>query len=97
MLPSEYIQKGWTRGDTARNKGGESVAYDDPNARSWCVLGAIFASSKDGTITLMQNGAIDKYLKQTIELLSVWNDQQETSEPVIKMLQEAEREVLGIG
>jgi len=98
MLPSEYVQKGWTIEVSARDKYSEFVATDSPDACMWCILGAIRVSESDGTITMVQKNIIYNYLIQHINGgVASWNDRQETSEPVIKMLQEAELEVLGIG
>jgi len=98
MLPSEYVQKGWTTKESARDKNGQFVSIESPDACMWCTLGAIWASKYDGTITPLQLDRIDGYIVDHVPngLIVAWNDSQETCEPIIKMLQEAECEVLGV-
>lgn len=45
--------KGWTQGAFARDKFGNSVNSDDPEAISWCIVGACsIAKAQDGWIKL---------------------------------------------
>ena len=97
MLPSEYIQKGWCKQVLARDsKGGQSPAWG-ADACQWCSLGALSAAYQDGDITDRQDSLIIHYIHDHLESddsISAWNDRQESAEPVIAMLQEAERAVL---
>ena len=40
MLPSEYLQKGWTRKSDATTSSGATTHAQSPNAVSWCLEGA---------------------------------------------------------
>ncbi len=94
MLPSEYIQKGWCKGAIAKNQIGQGVLGASVVAVSWCALGAVNASYGSVTLTYLQASAIRSYLFDNVGNVGPWNDRQETSAPVIAMLQAAEREVL---
>lgn len=41
------IEKGWTQGAFARDDKGMVVSYHDPNATSYCMLGAVAVAVKD--------------------------------------------------
>lgn len=45
----DLIKKGWTQKEYARNSDGNPVRSKDPNAVSWCALGALLASYLDDT------------------------------------------------
>ena len=96
MLPSEYIQKGWERIAFARRQDGAWAEPNDPEAVSWCCYGALEASLGEKAISHHQMEKIRSFiLKQTNTFtLSSWNARQETSEPIIAMLQAAEKAVL---
>jgi hypothetical protein len=38
---------GWTRGCSARDIAGRSVLTTDPDARSWCAVGAIMGAARE--------------------------------------------------
>ena len=99
MLPSEYIQKGWTKGESARLENDNFCMINDPDAVKWCLLGSIYKSRYSRTISLPQRMRLEKYISLKTKGLGMimWNDSRKSAKPVIKMLQEAEREVLGIG
>lgn len=45
-LTKEILNKGWTKGAWARDKRGNAVDSDSPNACSWCLLGAIILAEE---------------------------------------------------
>ncbi len=97
MLPSEYIQKGWCKLVLARDSRGVTNPAWGQNACQWCCLGALSAALQSGSITDRQDGLILSYIYDhldTDDSVPAWNDRQETSEPIIAMLQAAEKEVL---
>lgn len=47
MKPSEYIRKGWCQGTPARDRNGNTVAFNDEQAVAWCLLGALFRAAHD--------------------------------------------------
>ena len=47
MLPSEYLEKGWTRGALARTHDGRSADRQSSNAVKWCMTGAMIAAYED--------------------------------------------------
>ncbi len=94
MLPSEYIQKGWCKGEVARDEDGGRSDYADIDAVSWCCIGALLAAADEGAITNRQSDTMERYIEnQLIEGIADWNDAQESAEPIIAMLQEAEKSI----
>jgi hypothetical protein len=47
MKPSEYIRKGWTQFNSARDVRGNSATSDSTDAVCWCLTGALIASAGD--------------------------------------------------
>ena len=90
MQVSEYLKKGWCQKAFARDEFGSSVAAFDPRAVSWCYEGAIIGASS----------AYDSFMGETMQVLQEWgfepnairfNDQAESSGPLIKLAEEVER------
>jgi hypothetical protein len=44
MKAIDYIRKGWTQGNYARNVTGSECDYDSLEATCWCAMGAIRAA-----------------------------------------------------
>ena len=94
MLPSEYIQKGWCKESLARTIEGKYVHYDNPKAVAWCVAGAV-AVACHSSINRVQAISIVQYIQGSVGGSIVdWNNTQESAEPIIAMLQAAEKVVL---
>jgi hypothetical protein len=51
MLPSEYLQRGWTQWSLARGKSGRAVEPTGRAAISWCMTGAIWAYGGESRLT----------------------------------------------
>ena len=74
-----FIEKGWTQGAGARDKYECHVSAKDPDARSWCALGALDAVNPDGYIRLLEIWA---YLNSLVDTSCVdeFNDYEDTTQ-----------------
>jgi len=78
-----FIERGWTQGELARDKQGNAVRPEDPNAVCWCVEGAIKAAGcnekwRQIKEVLKEHGSFPAYR---------WNDDSDrTKEEVLEML-----------
>ena len=93
MLPSEFVEKGWTQGAFARDKDGKSVLSRDPTAVSWCMAGAVIASQGCDGLTEHErwqlNAVLGRNLGFTLRLM--YNDTPgRTQKEVVNVLREAE-------
>lgn len=52
MLASDFLKRGWTKGEAARNARGTPVDVWHPDARAWCSVGAVYAAKIKGPIFL---------------------------------------------
>ena len=96
MKPSEYIEKGWTQGEIARNESGYCVPASDPDAVCWCAVGAIGAAYPiDKTMHpdyLEARDSIRRVLSESgVECsISEWNDDpRRTKEEVLDLFRKA--------
>jgi hypothetical protein len=71
MKAIDYIRKGWTQGEFARDVEGNAVDWSSDMAVCWCTEGAIFAALPLGE----RKEALNKVLR-AIGLTSLigWND-----------------------
>ena len=92
MLPSEYVKQGWCKDSFARDNLGRKIASTSDDACQWDIFGALEASVKSGTIDRPIRDRLEIVLREGLkpELLSKWNDQQESVAPVLRMLEIAE-------
>lgn len=92
MLPSQYLEKGWTQGTFARDKDGNPVNEYNSSALCWCASGAIsaaFPMSYEIDLAVKLTKEIEKITKTKIVL---WNDDEDrTHEEVIYIVREAEK------
>ena len=106
MLPSGYVKKGWCQGSYARDINGVVCLETSPLACYWCLVGSSWASLGDGTITRVQQGFIIRecitvlrgstVLEEPFVLYSWQDEEGRTREEVLKVLEEAEKRVLGV-
>ena len=103
MLPSSYIEKGWTRRTMARAANGEPVEPTDPAAAFWCVSGALRAARILGEISDEQRSSIVREIRRNVRrkvgrrvvLIPAWNDMPTTTQSeALDVVREAERLVL---
>ena len=75
----------WTTQADAKNESGKAVRFDDPNARCWCILGALAKCHG-----LHESFQIQYMIKRIVGgHISSWNDAPErTYEDVIKLCKE---------
>ena len=94
MLPSQYIERGWTQGTFARDQNGAPVNEYDSSAVCWCASGAIsraFPESYDLSIQRQLSDAIEHITRKQIV---IWNDNAKTTkEQVISVVKEAEQKI----
>jgi hypothetical protein len=85
MTPSDFIRRGWTQGDFARDHNGNSVHFSSPNAVCWCAVGAVKACYRGaGQYDAMQ------LLRNTInrQYIDHWNDdRRRTKRSVLKVFE----------
>ena len=95
MLPSQYLEKGWTKKVLAITNTSKSTMPDDPDASAWCMHGALIASYKSGTITELEQKRIRwKLWCKTLIRLDAWNDYCASSQKeVITLMKEVEEEL----
>jgi len=74
MKPSDYIRKGWTTGELARDAKGVPVLPSDDEATCFCVLGALVASLRFDEEALNAMVRIESSLG--IQCVAKWNDTQ---------------------
>lgn len=87
MKASEYVRKGWTQGEYARNSDGKYVLWSDPTAVCWCLDGALMAAYPGVGYSL----AINKLRDVAPFNIIVWNDAPDrTKQEVIELLERAE-------
>jgi hypothetical protein len=87
MKALDYIKKGWTQGEFARDSKGDSVPSNSTAAVSWCTAGALGMAYD----VCKYMGALNK-LAAVIgtRKLSVWNDDpNRTREEVIAAFEKA--------
>jgi hypothetical protein len=78
-LARGYVEKGWTQGWVAADKGGQRVDYRDEDAVCWCSLGAIWRAVEDlcpaGVRSWMEREA-EEVVEKAIgnEYIGDWND-----------------------
>ncbi len=95
MLPSQYLEIGWTQGNYAIDELGLEVPLNSNKACAWCLAGAISASYHDGTldknIVIKFNRAIFETIDQDF---STWNDNENrTQQEIIDLVKEVEQEL----
>lgn len=82
MKPSELLASpsSWSRGELARGPDGKRLDWYDPNACSWCVLGALYKCFGDRP-ERFGNYAERHALRDVIGGGSIqqWNDDPETT------------------
>ena len=93
-LPSDYLAQGWCQSALARNTSDESVPVRSPDARAWCLYGAVaLVLFKDGLQT-SESMAIDTWLRSR-GYSGWWNDApSRTQAEVVAVMLEAEAAVL---
>lgn len=87
------LKQGWTQEALARNEGGWTTSPHHPQARSWCIQGALFKVTGENDIETCENPVCDNvadllvnYLKAPIE---EWNDESgRTQEEAVSALEE---------
>lgn len=88
--PSEYIQKGWCQGVSARNDKGYGCRALDGEAQSWCLVGAVHKTyPEDPTKREEIYQRIQKAVKldYTFQVVN-WNDNYDrTQAEVVALLQ----------
>ena len=73
-----YIEKGWTQKAYARDAGGKPVDAKDPDACSWCAVGALqVANSEQGRLVELWR-FLDSFIDQPLS--SGFNDHPETTQ-----------------
>ncbi len=107
MLPSQYIETGWTQYVYARNISNEPVFFRSSESCSWCLEGAINAYYYHKyDINKLSRIELDNFLKEENNYRSLvlykiapvffdlWNDAPErTKEEVVQLLKEVEKEL----
>ncbi len=95
MLPSQYLEKGWTQRNYAINKSGLPVSLHRDGACAWCLSGALNASHRDGTLTRYDIVKIYSIITEKIyEDPMLWNDDaNRTQEEVVNIIKEIEQEL----
>lgn len=99
MYPLEYLQQGWCQGD-----------YE--NGSMVCFAGAVYKSRREGTISAVQSKAILNWADDQVismvwlnnepdnnqegDCVTGWNDAQTDREPVLRLMAQAQEELLGI-
>ena len=101
LLPSDYIAKGWTQRDIARDVYGQSVGVSNPEAISWCIIGAMsiaLVRDNNNYTTYRDEVALvllEKGYQPTLEL-STWNDGSERTQEEVYDLCKAVEFRLGL-
>lgn len=90
ILALKYIKKGWCRGAFAKNKYGVNVAVSDDTAKYWCLDGAIQRAAMDLGSYNSSNALLTLHsTDKSIESVWGYNDRQENSDNIIKVLRKA--------
>ena len=87
MKPSEYIRKGWTQGNGAKDCYGCSCEPTSKYAVSWCAVGAIMAACKEDSENISM---LIKRVRDSLNVprLTLWNDEPgRTKQEVIDALE----------
>jgi hypothetical protein len=99
QLARGFIEIGWTKGSTARDRFGAVVAPEDPRACRWCAIGAVSAALHvqrerypiAKTFDLMQRcRALLLRCVHGADTIAGFNDAQERKEPIIQLFKDAE-------
>ncbi len=99
MLPSQYIELGWCQNCLAIDKNFQPVKPDSPDAKAWCLIGAVDASYISKGIThkqfmslriVIRNILNDDYIYK----ISSYNDDVDRSkEQVLDLVKQAEKSI----
>lgn len=83
----KLLAYGWERCASASDRNGVPVAPRDPDARRWCMTGAITAATQDADI---RSEAI-RWIRTAIDwqLPRYWNDQQDSVDVVLEVFDRA--------
>lgn len=85
MKPSEYIQKGWCKGNSAKDATGRGCDANGPFAVQWCLIGAVYAAYPYNSIAHEQ---IFERLCTKVGVPALWNDKEKrTQVEVVELLQ----------
>ncbi len=92
MLPSQYLEKGWTQGSFAIDINGALVSVRSTNAVCWCLTGAIEASYRHLNYNEIIIYSITEEIKKITGAKTViWNDTKgRTQEEVVKLMKQVE-------
>lgn len=78
-----FIERGWCQGRTAFNAQGASVSSRSEEAVRWCAVGALMAAVPAGRPMTIRHPAYAR-LREVVGMdVAVFNDAQETVEPVL--------------
>jgi hypothetical protein len=87
------IMCGWTRGMSACDAEGTCVSPDDPSAVRWCAVGALDALPCEAEVFELAWTAVKQQVprgpRNEAQLISTFNDQQESVEPVVHLFDRA--------
>lgn len=88
LAARNLIDKGWTRGASARNAKGEAVYYGDPTAVTFCLIGSIHAV---GALDTAYYAVWDALIKRGgSKVMSQFNDEPgRTKDDVLALIDEA--------
>lgn len=82
------IVKGWCQGAYARDKFQRGIDYKNPKACSWCLLGALYATSKGAD----HLSTVRRFLHANGEFsMPTFNDQAKSKDQVLAALDKAIR------
>lgn len=95
LKPSDYLKKGWCQFAVAQDKAGHATPCTFPDARKWCLVGAVWAAMGKLDIGFREGVSLENYLLGRLdEAPGHWNDAKErTQAEVIAMMEEAEKAV----
>ncbi len=74
MLPSQYLEKGWTQGTFARDENYKPVNEGNPSAICWCVSGAISIALPMSYELYLAIKLTDEIERITNQSIVAWND-----------------------
>ena len=95
MLPSKYIEQGWTQDTFARDENDNETPMYSSKATKWCFVSAVKKAYFDSSLT---NTQLFKYLQLTEELTEtkpdIYNDDPErTQKEVVELMKTIEQKI----
>lgn len=96
MLPSQYLRKGWTQHEFAKDRANNIIEPHDKKAYKWCMLGSLDASYHCGGITSNIREEIEQELLNEIDydFIEDYNDDENRKHiDVIAIMSKIEKQV----